>query len=272
MLETNHRTLLALAGLLSALAGPAALEGQVEAFSFDSSRVPVGRVFHYLKSNQDGSHPGNVSLYVAGTDRIEAVKWSPGDTAVVTVAAELDWKRFSPRRLESWLLSRGSAPQLRATLETEADGSGVRLSFLPEQVIPIRTWPWHSFDFDFASLNLVLPHLHRPEERWTFGRSDVTYQTSGAPFADFGLVEVRFVSREQRDGRVVRRYVLGGPGVQNQTGALWVALDGGYLVEFEMPFPDEPGYRDVRLRLTSTAGLSPAEWEEFKTSRTAGTR
>ena len=269
MPDLNHRTMPVLTGLLLAL-GSDKVQAQVDAFSFDSSRVPVGRVFHYAKSNRDGSRPGNVSLYVAATNRIESVKWSPGDTAVVMVAAELDWKRFSPRRLESWLLSRGNAPQLRATLETEADGSGVRISFLPDQVIPIRTWPWHSFDFDFASLNLALPHLRRPEERWTFGRSDVTYQSTGAPFADFGLVEVRFVNREQREGYVVRRYEMGGPGVQDQQGTLWVALDGGYLVEFEMPFPDEPGYRDVRLRLNSTAVVSPAEWEEFKRSRTTG--
>ena len=62
MLETHHLALLTLTGLISGLAGPGAVQAQVEAFSFDSSRVPVGRVFHYVKSNRDGSHPGNVAL------------------------------------------------------------------------------------------------------------------------------------------------------------------------------------------------------------------
>jgi hypothetical protein len=157
-------------------------------------------------------------------------------------------------------------------LDTEPDGSGIKVSFQPDQVIPIRNRPWHSYDFDFASLNLALPHLRQPEGSWTFGRADPTYQHTGAAFADFGLVEVRFVSREQREGRSVRRYVLRGPGVQDQEGSLWAALDSSCLVEFELPFPDEPGYRDVRMRLSSTAPLSRTEWEEFKRTRTTGSR
>src|SRR5262245_48720287 len=47
---------------------------QVEALQYDSAKLPVGRVYQYLKSNRDGSHPGRVTLYVARTDRLESLK------------------------------------------------------------------------------------------------------------------------------------------------------------------------------------------------------
>jgi hypothetical protein len=92
-------------------------DAQVEAFRFDSTRVPVGRLYQYLKSNRDGSHVGRVSLYVAGLNRIESLKWGPGDTTATLVVAVLDWARFSVGRFESWGLVRGSGPRLRATLD-----------------------------------------------------------------------------------------------------------------------------------------------------------
>jgi hypothetical protein len=239
---------------------------QVEAFRFDSTRVPVGRLYEYLKTNRDGSHAGQVSLYVAGISRIESLKWEPGHTTAVLVVAFLDWSRFSVRRFESWALNRAAAPEARATLETEADGSGVRVSFLPESLIVIRRWPWHSYDFDFASLNLTLAHLIAPEAPFSFERADVVYRPP-LSFADLGPVNVRFVRREQRSDRPARLYELEGPGLQGQRGKLWTAVDGGHLVEFEFPFPDEPGYRDVRFQLQSIRSLSPSEWESYKRER-----
>ena len=46
----------------------------------------------------------------------------------------------------------GFHAQLRATLEADSAGTGVQLSFQPDSLIPIDAWPWHSYDFDFASL------------------------------------------------------------------------------------------------------------------------
>ncbi len=37
-------------------------QAQLDAFRYDAKRVPVGRVYQYLKSNRDGSHAGNVTL------------------------------------------------------------------------------------------------------------------------------------------------------------------------------------------------------------------
>jgi hypothetical protein len=184
----------------------------------------------------------------------------------------MDWARFSAGRFESWGLARGAAPTLRATLETDSSGGGVRVSFAPDSLLPIRGWPWHSYDFDFASLNLAFADLIQPEAPFTVQRADIVYAESWPPFADMGPVNVRFVRREQRSGLEVRMYELDGPGLQDRLGRLWVSVTGSYLVEYEFPFPDEPGYTDVRLKLDRIRRATAAEWEETKRTRVSGGR
>ena len=253
--------------LLGLLAGATPARAQLHAFRFDAGAVPVGRLYEYLKSNRDGSRPARVSLYVAGTDRLEALKWAPGDSTATLVVAVMDWTRFSVRRLESWALARSAIPVLRATLETDPAGDGVRVSFQPDQLLPIHRWPWHSYDFDFASLNLTLSHLLQPEAGFEFERADIVYAPGGPPFADLGPVEVRFVAREERQGIAVRRYRLSGSGLEGHSGDLWVAIEGQHIVEYSFPFPDEPGYTDGRLRLQEVRALAPEAWERYRRQR-----
>jgi hypothetical protein len=255
---------------LAGVALPAGAVAQVDAFRFDPDRVPVGRLFEYEKSNRDGTHAAPVSLYVVGRDRIESLKWAPGDTTATLVAAELDWSRFSVRRFESWGLTRGAEPELRAALEADSAGSGVRLSFQPDSLIPIHSWPWHSYDFDFASLGLAMPHLVDPEAGFRFQRADITYAQAGPPFADMGPVDVRFLGRDERGGLGTRAYELEGPGIGDHRGKLWSAVEGGHLVEFELPFPDEPGYTDVRVRLVAVSEMTAEGWEQYKRERIRG--
>ena len=58
-------------------------------------------------------------------DRLESLKWSPGDTVATLVVARLDWNRFSVGRFESWLLRRGREPELRVALEADSIDRGL---------------------------------------------------------------------------------------------------------------------------------------------------
>jgi hypothetical protein len=136
---------------------------------------------------------------------------------------------------------------------------------LMQQPLRLAHWPWHSYDFDFTSLNLALPHLVSPEGGENFWRTDFVY---GDPpsVAEIGAVTMRYEGRERRNGKSVRRYALGGPGPRNLEGTWWADARSGLLVEYELPVGDEPGYDDVRLRLQSSRILSASQWEEFQRS------
>ena len=75
---------------------------------------------------------------------------------------------------------------------------------------------------------------------------------------------LRFEGRENRAGKSVRRYSIGGAGLQGTQGTWWADRRTGLLVEYEIPVGDEPGYDNVRLKLTGTEKMSAQRWEEFK--------
>src|SRR5689334_12985589 len=152
-----------LAAALVLLAAPAWAQAEAEvpyaSYKYKSVRVPVGQVLHYRKSQWDGSHAALVSVYVAAADRIEALKWDRGGNHATLVLAQMDWRRFSVQAFEAWRLAAGAEPERRATLAVTGDE--LHMSLMPEP-LKLHHWPWHSYDFDFTSLTLTLPHRIHP--------------------------------------------------------------------------------------------------------------
>jgi len=233
---------------------------QLASLRFDVSRVPVGQVFHFVKSNRDGTHETRISVYLPAVDRIESLKWDRGGDQATLVQAEMDWSKFSVRRFQGWRLARGAAPEARVTLDVQGDQLSMSLMDAP---LTVTHWPWHSYDFDFTSLNLTLPHLLNPRQTFSFWRTDFVY-ADPPKVAELGEVTLTFERREKHDGRAARRYRIGGAGLRDTQGTWWADARTGLLLEFELPIGDEPGYDNVRLRLDATGTLSPADWESFK--------
>ncbi len=257
-MKRSHLIAALLSALLLLCAAPAL--AQLEALEFDSDKVPVGRVFHFVKSQRDGTHATRISVYVPEIDRIESLKWDAGGDTATLVVARMDWPRFSVKQFEGWRLARGQAPERRVTLDVTGDQLAMSLMSEP---LRISHWPWHSYDFDFTSLNLTLPHLSKPERGLSIWRTDFVY-ADPPTVAELGAVELKFVKVERRDGRRLRRYSIGGPGLENQDGTWWSDARSGLLVEYELPVGDEPGYDDVRLKLDSTEKADSAQWDAFK--------
>src|SRR5688500_14767652 len=91
----------------------ATAQTQTSQFRFDAAKVPQGMALHYKKSMMDGSRATHVSVYVVDGERIESLKWDDDATLATLVKAQMDWRRFSVRRLESFQLERGKPPELR---------------------------------------------------------------------------------------------------------------------------------------------------------------
>jgi hypothetical protein len=251
--------------LFTTLSTAAPTEAQIARFHFQPDKVPTGTLFLYDKSNIDGTHASRIALYVAAQDRLESFKWHEGADAATLVIADLDWETFTVRRFESLRLFADGTRQTQAVMEKMAGQPKVAVAAGPYQAeVEIHHWPWQSYDFDFAGLNIIFPHLKKAKAPFTLGIADVVRSPDGPTFADKGTVTVTYQGRETLDGTPCRKYSIDGEGLENRGGHLWIDAKAGHLVLYEIDLPDEPGFDSGKLRLVERRALSAAEWQAFK--------
>ena len=242
------------------------VEDQTDRFDFQPEKIPVGTVYHYLKSNQDGTRPGNISLYVATKDRIISFKHHRGGRSFSYITADVDWEVFSFQKLESAQILADGSKQVMGSLEFMADDGQLVLnapSLGMKGTVEIPHVPFDCWDFDFSTLNFMFRHRIDPEEDLSIGVVDPTRNNNRPGFAFRGAVDISFLGEEQKNDVACRKYSIDGPGLENRGGFLWVSKAAEHVVELEIGFPDEPGYKDVRLRLDRTENMTPVEWQEF---------
>jgi len=267
-----------LLGILGAL-GMAAQEarapatepaGTIEGFRYQAGKLPVGRVYRYRKSNLDGSNPSEIALYLASETRLESLKWHPGEPEATLVVAEMDWSTGSVRSFRNFHVDADGERTLAAAIDTSPDGGSV-IGTLGDQRLEcrIRRFPWHSYDFDFASLNAALPFLTDPEGETRFDVLDPTYVDGKPALVVRGEAFLAYEGSEEHLGVACRRYAIDGPGLEERGGSLWAAAGAEpHLVAFEIDLPDEPGMRSGRLEWQASETRAPDEWSAFVLART----
>jgi hypothetical protein len=250
-------------------AAAAATTADEAVFRYDPEKIEVGTVYHYVKSNIDGSRPSRIALYVAATDRLESFKWHAGASQAALVKAQMDWQLFSVRLFESWRVQEDGEHHLMATLTYRDDEGDYTVSIGPQARVQIDNWPWHSYDFDFASLNFCMRHRVDPEAPFTFGVADVVRSADGIAFADKGPVTMTFEREEARHDVACRRYRVDGEGLEDRGGVIWVDRDALHIVDYEIDLPDEPGFESGKLRLETVGRMSREEWQTFMNEQLA---
>ena len=245
----------------------AAAQSSVGKFRYQPKRVVVGTVYHYLKTNIDGTEPEHVSQYVASRERLEAFKFHPKGERAALVIAEMDWTIFSAKRLESWQVYSKGEKKLFATLtylnaERAAEVSIPSMKKTAEKTA-IKHLPFHIYNFDLGSLNFAFRHLVDPRGSFVIGLADPTFQDEGPLFGYRGEVEVDYVVDESRQGVRCRKYRIDGAGLENRGGHIWVNKSKGYIEDMEISLPDNPNWQSFKFRLTGTEQMSRQQWEAF---------
>jgi hypothetical protein len=251
--------------LVLGLLAPTVALAQPDRFAFDAARATPGVVYHYLKTNLDGSHPEHVALYVAALDRIEVFKYHPGEEPAALVVAELDWATASARRLASWQVRASGEPLLAATMDYRGDAGAVEVAIpaagLGPETLAVPTLPFHVYNFDLASLNVALPHL--VADTVTVGLADPTFEPAPL-FRWRGDVTITYAGEEDRDGVPTRAYHIGGPGLEGRGGTLWVHAEDGHLQDVEIALPDNPAWTSFKLRRVGREAMDADAWAAFR--------
>ncbi len=254
-------------GWATLLIAPDAATSQIEAFRHRLGGNPVGRVYHYEKTNHDGSVPEKISLRIAAVDRIEAFKFHPGEEPAGLVAAEMDWTRFSVRNLSSFQVFADGSRKLFAAFRYDPAVRSVTVD-IPAigrlgEVTPISREPWHVYNFDLASLNVAMPHLVDPQGTFVIGIADPNFG-DGPLFSYRGEVEIRYLGDEQRRGSACRKYRIDGTGLADRGGFLWTDRQDGMFVDAEIDLPDNPDWTSFKLRRLGVERMDDAAWLAFQ--------
>lgn len=242
----------------------------VEAFQYQASRVPVGAVYHYIKSNIDGSTPERVSLYVADETTLEAYRWrEPKPQFTSYVKATMDWGRLSAIRLESQRKQRWQAPQLNAVAEYVPMTKTMSIEFSDKtrHTVTIDLVPFHFYQFDLASLNFAFRQLVDPTVPFQVGIVNPTFSDTGAALEYRGPATITYEKDETHNEFACRRYHIDGPGLKNQGGTIWVERSEGHIIDLEIKNPNHPDWVSFKLKFVGKEEMTPQEWQTFMKSR-----
>lgn len=232
-------------------------------YTFNASKLSIGTVYHYTKSNIDESRPIRVSIYQKSETEVEVYKYEAGYPDASRIVASMDWNNFTADRLDAYVITKDSARHT-ATLDWENDRVTANVHALghaKDTVYPVIT-PAHMYNFDFTSLNLVFKFLKDPEGTFEIGIVDPTYAESGTDIFYYrGNARIRY-TEDDHQGKD-RKYCITGRGMNFTKGYIWVNKAHGMISDMEIPIPDNPGWTSFKFKLEKIEKMTVDEWNEY---------
>src|SRR4026207_628624 len=90
----------------------------IDAFTYRPELIEIGTVYHYIKSNIDGSYPARIVIYIRDNDHLEVLKFEAHGRDAAYVTAHMDWRTFSADRLESRIITPDGVRRPQASLSS----------------------------------------------------------------------------------------------------------------------------------------------------------
>jgi hypothetical protein len=229
-----------------------------------------GRIYHYLRSNQDGTLPENIWVYARDDDSIEVYKSVERCANAALVTAELDRTRDEPLSLVGGRVTPDGMQEAFAWLDLDPDVRGLHArvpSLGVDATLNDIGAPWLLYDFDLADLTVLRAGDAAPRADFSFWTALVWPDERGAnPLRVLGATNVRHRGEDMRFGADAVRYDVSG----GLTGVLWLDADDGHVIEARFAEPNHPGYADFRLTLEGVSHGGEAEWRARLAAHWAG--
>jgi len=209
-------------------------------------------------------------MYVAALDYFEVFKVYPNASATALVTAKMDWKLFSPNLMESYDVH---SDHSRTRVIDGRLASGDRYQFFVANLLwvkgketsaPIGHYPVHNYNFDLASLNFSFRHLIDPTQSFEIGVQMPWFDLVHLGEIEYlGKASIQYLGEEACHSTRCRKYLITGEALGHKQGYLWVNKDNGYFEKVEIPFRDNPSWKDFKLELTSIESMSNEEWNKY---------
>ena len=237
----------------------------IDQFSYHPELIEAGTVYHYIKSNIDGSFPARIVIYIRENDQLEVLKFEEHGMDAALVKAHMDWEVFSAIRLDSWVLTPDGNCRPQASLSSFRKDSTFTISWQGRsEVVNVGHFPVHLYNFDFISLNYILRHWNNPKGEVSVGVLQPNFDPDPDTMMKYdGTVVIQYLEDGDRNEQPCRKYSIDGEGLKGHRGMMWVNREKGIIEDIEIPIPDNPDWVDFKFKFISDEKMNPGQWTNF---------
>jgi hypothetical protein len=229
----------------------------------------VGRLYTYVRSNQDGTRPENIYVYRASAAELEVGKMVERCTNAAFVTADLDLARGQPLSLVGGRLARDGSQtpfawltydRTARRLHAQVPGADI------DQYVAIDGEPWTVYDFDLADITAL--NAGRAPAPGDFDLAvALVWPAPGSrsTFRNLGRAWFRYAGAEPHLEREALRFEASGA----LNGQLWLDAREGHVLEARFAEPNHVGYADFRLVLQRIEDDAAARWAAVRAAHWA---
>jgi len=227
-----------------------------------------GRMYSYVRSNQDGSLPERIYQYRASATRLEVGKQVSRCTNAAFVTADFDPARGMGTSFIGGRLGRDLSQDAFAWLNYENGALQARVPAMNiEARVNVAGEPFVLYDFDLADLNARFAGSPAPRSDFRFAVVLIWPQEGAEEiFRDLGWADAHFAGAVTHLGRSALRYDVGG----GLNGQLWLDAREGHVLEAAFAEPNHTEYADFRLVLQNVTDDGAGAWEAARRAHWEG--
>jgi hypothetical protein len=237
----------------------------IDQFKYQPENIESGTVYHYIKSNIDGSYPARIFIRLMDEENLDVWKFEEHNVDAAHVIAHMDWKMFSADKIESWIVTSDGNRRPQATLTSSKAEATFTVHWRDRaNTIQVGHYPVHVYNFDFISLNLSLRYWARPEGEVTIGIIQPDFNPDPDTLMKYeGTISLCYAGDEDRHDTACRKYTLTGQVFENQQGFMWVDQSAGHIEDMEIPVPDNPAWDSFKFELVASSPMDVGTWNTF---------
>lgn len=225
-------------------------------------------LYHYLRTNRDGSEPEHIVHFRPDPRRIAVYKWVSKCNGAAYVTAEFDPVAGEAKALDAGKVARdGSQAKFgRVTLDPTARSLDLWIDTpdgrRTERVEGVGQ-PWALFDYDLADLHAAF-QTRPPRGDFAFWWALVWPDpATGRMVSKPGWVDARHAGIVQRKGRAVRQFDLTLRADPTVKGHFWLDPEDGFIIGADFDRPNHDNYRDFALELERVAQGGQPAWDRL---------
>jgi hypothetical protein len=237
---------------------------------------PIGRIYHYVRSNLDGSQPEHIRVFRRDAKRIEVYKMVQTCTNAALVTADLDDTRGHAPRLVGGRLKPNAEHEGFAFLALDPTTNRVAISVnLPqekiEESIQLNEPAFRMFDFDLSDLTVFGPGLTASRKPIVFDMVLIWPPAkTGERLRNLGRAELTPKGEETLEGVPTLRYEATGPAFGEKGGPIWFDKAQGHVIDVKWGIPNHAEYNSFRLKLQGIDDGGATTWDKLLRSHFEG--